>query len=316
MSPRTNATRKDRTSQAQVGRAPCPRLLAAALVALPILGVASEAAAQQPAPAQPAPWPIPPGLQVPQIPGMPQIPGLPGAQPAQPAPGQPGYGQTQPGYGGQPQPGYGGGGYYPPQEPQKDPDSTTLEVGYLYGTAIAWGVGSGVMIDFALEVEGALVVVPPLALGIAAPIGVFVADRLYDPMPRGLPSAIASGMWVFGGLGLGITSTIATNGPGQADDDLTMVAVGTFAGSLVGAGAGVAGWWFLDLEPETNLFIFSGVAQGTILGSQFGGGSMANEKWRTLNDGLSVGGLIGYGVGLGATGAVSSFYKPSWNQIG
>jgi hypothetical protein len=159
-------------------------------------------------------------------------------------------------------------------------------------------------------------IVPPLVLGIAAPAGVFVVDRLYDPMPRGLPSAIASGMWVFGGLGLGITGTIGATSTSDTDDDFMVAAVGTFAGSLIGAGAGAAGWWFLDLEPETNMFVFSGVTQGTILGAQFGGGAIDNQRWRHLNDGLAVGGLVGYGVGLLGTSAVSWFYKPSWDQIG
>ena len=67
------------------------------------------------------------------------------------------------------------------------------------------------------------------------PIGVFVLDRVYDPMPRGLPSAIASGMWVFGGLGLGVTSTIAFASPSDSAVDFKGVAAGTFIGSIAGA---------------------------------------------------------------------------------
>ncbi len=283
----------------------------------------AQAGAQQPPPQQ-QPFPFPPIPQgLPQIPGLPPLPGQPQPGYGQPPPGyppgggQPGYGQPgygQPGYG---QPGYGQpGGYYPPPPPEKDPDSTELEVGYLYGTSIVWGVASGVLLDYALELEGAVTIVPPLVLGIAAPVAVFIVDRLYDPMPRGLPSSIATGSWVFGGLGLGITGTIGATSRSDTDDDFMVAAVGTFAGSVLGAGAGAAGWWFLDLEPETNLFIFSGVTQGTILGAQFGGGAIDNDRWRHLNDGLSIGGLVGYGVGLLGTGAVSWFYKPSWDQIG
>src|SRR5690242_19122972 len=70
----------------------------------------------------------------------------PGYGQPQPGYGQPGYGQPQPGYG---QPGYGqqpynGYGYVPPSGPQK---STGLEIGTLYVTAAAWGVGTGIWID-------------------------------------------------------------------------------------------------------------------------------------------------------------------------
>jgi len=277
---------------------------AAALAAISLAPSLAQAQ-QPPPPAQPFPFPIPGGL--PQIPGL---PALPGQQPPPGAPAPGGY--QQPGYGQPQQP----GGQYPQQPPAKDPDSTTLEVGYLVGTAAVWGVGSGILFDVALKIEGGLAIVPPLVLGVAAPIGVVVADRIYDPMPRGLPSAVATGMWVFGGLGLGITSTIALNSSGEGAVSFTGVAAGTFVGSLVGAGAGAAGWWFLDLEPETNLFVFSGTTQGTLLGMQFGGGAMANSRWRVLNDGLSAGGLAGLGVGLVASSAVSWFYKPSWDQVG
>ena len=156
---------------------PGPGALLASLVGLAIAAVASPALAQQPP--GPGTWnpPPPPYYQ----PGPACPPGQWCGQQGMP-----------------PQP-------PPPPPRKKKKKSTTLEIGYLYGTSIAWGIGTGVWLDVEAEVENpGIAIIMPALLGVAAPVGVFIADTAMDGMPRGLPSAIATGMWLGGGLGLGI----------------------------------------------------------------------------------------------------------------
>src|SRR4029077_9360475 len=78
---------------------------------------------------------------------------------------------------------------------------TGLEIGYLYGAAIAYGVGAGVWIDAeAGQKDPGIALLGPAPLGAAVPMGVFLADR--RPMREGLPSAIASGLVIGAGEGL------------------------------------------------------------------------------------------------------------------
>ena len=71
--------------------------------------------------------------------------------------GAPPYGGQQGGaYGGQYGGAYGGYAYPPPQQKKTQPKSTPLEVGYLYATSVAYGVGTGIWFD-ALVLGGSLV---------------------------------------------------------------------------------------------------------------------------------------------------------------
>jgi hypothetical protein len=289
------------------------------------------------------------------LPPLPQLPPLPTFQP-QPQPQQPGYGQPgygQPGYGqpgyGQPgygQPGYGQPGYgqpYPPQYPPPvqqppssgTPRSTALEVGYLYVTAITWGVGTGIWIDAIADVKDpGLMAIPPLVFGAAAPFGVFLLDR--PPMKEGLPSAIASGMIVGAGLGLGIA---ATHDMIEADNAITVpvegrgtlwevtrqrrsnewgfkgVSTAMFIGSTVGGVAGGLAGHFFRPNPRTNILLASATVWGAATGAFFGGGA-SDGDWEDANDAVAAGGLIGYTAMVGLAAGASAVWKPSWNQLG
>src|SRR5262249_45056896 len=107
---------------------------------------------------------------------------------------------------------YNGYGYVPPGNTRKN--STPLEIATLYTTATAWGVGTGIWIDaLAGTKDPGLSVIAPIIFGVAAPTAVFFADR--PPMREGLPSAIAVGLLVGAGEGLGIAGyQIVTAPPG------------------------------------------------------------------------------------------------------
>jgi hypothetical protein len=266
-----------------------------------------------------------PGYGQPYAPYAPQPgygqPGQPGyGQPGQPGYGQPGYGYGQPGYG---QPGYGQPGYGPYQPNVR----TGLEIGYLYGAAIAYGVGAGIWIDAeAGQTDPGIATIGPLILGAAMPIAVFLADR--KPMRAGLPSAIASGLVIGAGEGLVIAAFGNAHGstiiPGASNpwgfQNLTRAEI---VGSTVGGLGGIAYGVFLHPTPQRNMFITSAVAWTSIVGYEFGGGG-TSSPWTptyTLNgevsarDGLSLGGVVGFNLGLVAAAGVSQFWTPSWNQL-
>ncbi|MEP7121937.1 MAG: hypothetical protein ABJE95_13540 [Byssovorax sp.] len=267
----------------------------------------------------------------------------------QPQYGQPQYGQPQQGYG-QQQP-YNSYGYVPSSGPQK---STSLEIATLYATATAWGIGTGIWIDAeAGTKDPGISLIAPVILGAAAPAAVFFADR--PPMREGLPSAIAMGLLVGAGEGLGIagyqavTSTDGTcgftgntninNGPVAGCTEGTSwgfkgLARAEFIGSTVGGLGGFAYGYFLRPSPKNNVLIGSAAIWGTVIGSEFGwGGATLKETytagndptalvtitrkttWSQTNDAMALGGLIGFNVGFVGAAGLSLAWKPSWQQL-
>src|SRR5205814_7144016 len=80
-----------------------------------------------------------------------------------------------------------------------------FELGSLYATSTAYAVGVGVWLDAELRLrDPATRLIPPTLLGVAAPLGVYIAD--HPALPRGLPAAISTGLFVGAGEGLGIAS--------------------------------------------------------------------------------------------------------------
>ncbi|MEZ4300405.1 MAG: hypothetical protein R3B70_36000 [Polyangiaceae bacterium] len=252
--------------------------------------------------------------------------------------GQQPYGQ-QP-YGQQPygqqQGGYGQYGSYTPYQAPTRPVSSPLEIGLLYVAAASWGVGTGIWIDSEIDdpnddkdLDPAIAFIAPAILGVAAPVGVFAADRLpRSPMPAGLPSAIAGGMIIGAGEGIGIwgqsvvtyrcdsSKRIATDpcddGPGFRDFGRSV-----FIGSTLGGVVGGVGYFFLKPAPKTNFFLLSAASWGAIAGSFMGGGaSDENSPWEDTNDSVSTGGIIGFNLFLAGAAGASILWKPSWSQIG
>jgi len=212
--------------------------------------------------------------------------------------------------------------------------SSPLEIGLLYVAAASWGVGTGIWIDSEIDdpnddkdLDPAVAFIAPAILGVAAPVGVFAADRIpRQPMPAGLPSAIAGGMIIGAGEGLGIwgqtvvthrcdssaASPTCSGAPGFRDFGRSI-----FVGSTLGGVAGGVGYYFLRPSPKTNFFLLSAAAWGAIAGSEMGGGASAERSaWEETNDSVSTGGLVGFNLFLAGAAGASFFWRPSWSQIG
>ncbi|HZU81792.1 MAG TPA: hypothetical protein VE987_02695, partial [Polyangiaceae bacterium] len=258
----------------------------------------------QPAP-QPAPPPLPPANYPPPPPpaNYPPPPAAPYGQPP------PGYVQPQPPFAPYPPPA-------PPPQPARPPQSryrSPGEMAYLFGIGIVYGVGSGVWIDSIGRInDPGIALIPPLALGAAVPIGLYVWDQ-NDEFERGVASSIGTGMLLGGLEGIAISGLqwqLTGNG-GPNSWDFPVWTTLTF---LTATGGGIGGYafgeWFQP-DPRTLGFIASGAGWGALNGFLFGSG-VATGDWK---DGAAVWGFAGYNAGILVTGVLSTAYVPSWQTI-
>jgi hypothetical protein len=199
----------------------------------------------------------------------------------------------------------------PPSPPvpsnQRDPN----ELAILYGTGIAYGLGTGIWIDALAKVsDPGIAFIAPLALGAAAPIGVYYWDQ-YDTFRRGVPASISTG------LALGAVEGIAISGTqwqhsGNGGPDAWSFGTQTTITFALATGGGVGGYFFGEYyhpDPRSLAFIADGAAWGAISGSLFGAG-VGTGDWK---DGASTVGLAGYNLGILTMGAISiAGYVPSW----
>lgn len=195
-------------------------------------------------------------------------------------------------------------------------ESSELEIGSLYGVAAAYGVGMGIWIDAETGLDDpGLQFVPPVVLGVAAPVGVFFLDD--PPMPRGMPAAIATGMVVGAGEGLGIWSYQFTAQEQKDAWGFRGLSRAMTLGGAVGGGAGYAMAYFQEPSPKSSVLMGSSIIWGSVVGSMIGYGSTeAGLDYGEANEGAALGGLVGYNVALGAAAGISAFYVPSWESIG
>ncbi|WP_394842645.1 hypothetical protein LZC95_36940 [Pendulispora brunnea] len=246
------------------------------------------------------------------------------AQYAQPGYGQPpppGYGQPPPGYG-QPPPGYGYGQppygqqpypSYPPPAPSKSNKRGSEEMGFLYGMSLAYGVGTGIWIDALGKItDPGLAILAPIGFGAAFPIGVYFWDD-YDRFHRGVPSSMATGLALGAVEGLAISGLHWQHTGGNALTSKSFQGYTTLT-FLSATGGGIGGYFFgewLRPDPRSLAFIASGSAWGAIAGTMLGAGASSGD-WK---DAASIVGFLGYNVGIAATGALSTFYVPSYNTL-
>jgi hypothetical protein len=197
-------------------------------------------------------------------------------------------------------------------DPRSRP-ANSLELGALYAVSAAYGIGIGAWVDaeFGITDPGVLLIAPTV-LGVAAPVGAYIAN--HPPMRRGVPAAIAAGMAIGAGEGLGLASlqmATADNPWGFRGLSRSMA-----LGSTLG---GVAGYFAGELQqpsPNISAFAGSGVVWGTLAGSMIGlGASPQNRPFRESNDWMARGGLIGFNVGLVATAGLSTLFVPSMQQL-
>ena len=204
--------------------------------------------------------------------------------------------------------------YYPAARRTSEPASS-LEIGTLYGMSAGYGVGTGIWLDAELGIDDpGMRFLPPVILGLAAPVGVFFLDR--PRMPSGVPAAIAVGMAIGAGEGVGIASyqfVTAKQGEGWGFRGFSRA---VFIGSTAGTALGAVAAFTMEPSPKTSILLASGVGWGTVVGSAFGYGmTRAHSDFGEANDGAALGGLIGYNAGLVATAALSTVWVPSYKSL-
>ncbi len=271
---------------------PLNRPRAILLLASISLATADDARAQQPFPPQQQQQ-FPPPQQQQQFPPPQQYP--PQQYPPQNYGPPPGYGQPPP---------------MAPPPPANDKRSNG-EMTFLYGTSLLYGVGTGIWIDALGKIsDPGLAIIAPLALGAAAPIGVYFWDD-YSKLHKGVPSSIATGLSLGAIEGLavaGVQWQSQSGGP-RAWSFKTETTVTWIFASAGGVGGYAFGEW-LRPDPRSLSFIASGAGWGAITGIEFGVGVSSSPDWK---DGASIGGIVGYNAGIAATGALSTVWVPSYN---
>jgi hypothetical protein len=191
-------------------------------------------------------------------------------------------------------------------------------MGFLYGTGIAYGVGTSVWVDALAKVKASdlgVAFVAPAAFGALVPVGLYVWDYV-DEFDRAVPSTMATGMLLGGVEGIAISGLqwqlTADNGHAK-----TWNFRGQTTAAFLGATAGGVGGYlfgeYLQPDPRSLALIASAAAWGTANGILLGGGvvSTSSDIW----DGAAVWGFAGYNAGIVAAGLVSTVYVPSWQTI-
>jgi hypothetical protein len=184
------------------------------------------------------------------------------------------------------------------------------EMVFLYGTGLLYGVGTGIWADSLAKLsDPAFASITPLVLGAAVPIGIYFWDD-YAQLHRGVPSSIATGLTLgaFEGLAISGVQWQHSGGGGPNSWSFATEASVTWSLATVGGVGGFAFGEWLRPDPRSLGFISSGAGWGAIAGTLFGAG-LGSGDWK---DGASIAGLVGYNLGILATGALSVVYVPSW----
>ncbi len=216
------------------------------------------------------------------------------------------------------QPTFGQASY--PQQPYYSPpvrqERTRLELGSLYGTSVAYGAGMGIWLSTELGFEDpAIFLIPPAILGVAAPVGVYLLDR--PKLKRGVPAAVAAGALIGAGEGFGIWSYQFVTATKADAWGFRGLARAEALGSTLGAAGGIALGYLQEPSPKSSLLMSSSVLWGSAVGTMFGyGASAAGQGYGLSNDAASLGGLIGFNVGLAASAGLSTVYIPSYKSLG
>lgn len=187
---------------------------------------------------------------------------------------------------------------------------------YLYGTGLAYGVGTGIWIDvLAHSSDPAVGTIAPILFGAGVPLGLFLWDYL-DPFRPGVPASMATGMWLGFAEGVAISSIqVATTGDQKRWDLSTAMTIPFITTTVGGIGGYFFGRW-LEPDPRSVAFIAEGMAWGAGTGVMLGIGASADGRpgsEKSSGDGAAVGTLLGANIGIAGTSAlVIGGYQPSW----
>ncbi len=189
------------------------------------------------------------------------------------------------------------------------------EITVLYTTSAVYGVGLGVWIGSEAHIKDpGLFLVAPAILGVAGPVGVYLLDN--PAMPRGMPGAIASGLVIGAGEGIGLASYQFVSSSSEKAWGFRGLSRSTVIGATLGGAGGVALGYLQDPSPKSSLLTTSAVVWGAAIGTMFGyGASAAGEGYSRANDSAALGGLIGFNVGLAAAAGLSTVYIPTYRAL-
>jgi hypothetical protein len=189
------------------------------------------------------------------------------------------------------------------------------EITVLYATSAIYGVGLGVWVGSEAHIKDpGLFLVAPAILGVAGPVGVYLLDN--PSMPRGMPGAIASGLVIGAGEGIGIASYQFVSSSSEKAWGFRGLSRSTVIGATLGGAGGVALGYLQDPSPKSSLLTTSGVVWGAAIGTMFGyGASATGEGYSRANDSAALGGLIGFNVGLAAAAGLSTVYIPTYRAL-
>ncbi len=200
---------------------------------------------------------------------------------------------------------------YPPPQQGRNARRGDGELAFLLGTSAAYGVGTGIAIDFMANVKDpGLAVIAPIGLGLAVPGALFAVD-FYQPFHSGVPASISTGLLLGAVEGIAISGTQWQLSSKDKQWGVGGYGALTFVMSTAG---GVGGYFFgefLGTNPRSLAFVASGAGWGALTGAAFGFGIGSGDLPKAA-DPAAVSGLIFYNVGLAGTGALSLFWTPSW----
>lgn len=204
------------------------------------------------------------------------------------------------------------------QQPQYLPVSnkrSATEITVLYSTAAVYGVGMGVWFGSEAHIKDpGLFLIAPAILGVAGPVGVYFLDQ--PSMPRGMPGAIASGLVIGAGEGIGIASYQFVSSGSEKAWGFRGLSRSTVIGATLGGAGGVALGYLQDPSPKSSLLTTSGVVWGAAIGTMFGyGASATGEGYSRANDSAALGGLLGFNLGLAAAAGLSTVYIPTYRAL-
>jgi hypothetical protein len=202
---------------------------------------------------------------------------------------------------------------YTPQPVSNTRSST--EITTLYATSAVYGVGLGVWIGSEAHIKDpGLFLIAPAILGVAGPVGVYLLDN--PSLPRGVPGAIASGLVIGAGEGIGIASYQFVSTGSEKAWGFRGLSRSTVIGATLGGAGGVALGFLQDPSPKSSLLTTSSVVWGAAIGTMFGyGASATGEGYGRANDSAALGGLIGFNVGLAAAAGLSTVYIPTYRAL-
>lgn len=194
--------------------------------------------------------------------------------------------------------------------------ATELEMGTLYTVAAGYGVGTGIWLDAELGIDDpGLQFILPGVFGVAAPLGVYFGDQ-YQPFTRGQAAAVAAGMAIGAGEGIGIASYQFVHASEADTWGFRGFSRSVFLGSTAGTAVGYAMAVTMEPSPKTSLLLGSSVVWGSAVGSMFGYGASGKDlEFGDANDSASLGGLVGYNAGLLGAAALSTVWVPTYKSL-